>query len=164
LGSIHLSYLWLCNWEYTFSIWPKGESLGTLHAGQTLPWKTILTRRGTMQFLCASTTQLVDQPCTTFNSAVGSKIHHQKPQSAGFAHIRWLKLLPTSYKVRETSLVSYKHNRKTKRCLAHLCLFPKSTCLSGRWIRLGVLSCFSHLGWTKPRRKRKAYGVPNWHY
>jgi hypothetical protein len=71
--------------------------------------------------------------------------------------------LPTSYKARETSLVSYKHNRKTKRCLAHLCLFPKRTCLSRRWTRSGVLSCFNHLGWTKPRRKRKGYGVPNLH-
>jgi len=29
--------------------------------------------------LCAPAAQLVDQPCTTFSSAVRSKIHHQKP-------------------------------------------------------------------------------------
>jgi hypothetical protein len=108
-----------------------------------------------MWFICASAVQLVDQPCTTLNSTVGSKIHHQRPQLASFLHIGWLELLPTSYKARETSLVSYKHNRKIKRCLAHLCVFFKSTCLSGRWTRLGVSSCFSHLGWTKPRKKKK---------
>jgi hypothetical protein len=117
-----------------------------------------------MWFLCASATQLVDQPCTIFSSAVGFEIHHQRPQLVGFSHIRWLELLPTSYKTREASLISYEHNRKTKRCLAHLCLLPRSTRFSGRWTRPGVSSCFSHLGWTKPRRKRKGYGVSNWHY
>jgi hypothetical protein len=67
-----------------------------------------------MQFLCAPTTQLVDQPCATLSSAVGSKIHHQKPQPAGFSHIGWLELLPTSYKAKETSLVSCEHNRKPR--------------------------------------------------
>ncbi len=112
-----------------------------------------------MQFLCASATQLVDQPCTTFNSAVGSEIHHQRPQPVGFSHIGWSEHLQTNYKVRETSLVPYKHNRKTKRCLAHFCFLPKSTCLSGRWTRPSVSSCFNHLRWTKPRRKKKGYGV-----
>ncbi len=47
---------------------------------------------------------------------------------------------------RKTSLISCEHNRKTKRCLAHVCLLPRSTCLSRRWTRPGVSSCFSHLG------------------
>jgi hypothetical protein len=116
-----------------------------------------------MQFLCTLVVQLVDQPCTTFSSTVGSKKHHQKPQFVGFSHIGWSELLPTSYKAKETSLVSCKHNRITKRCLAHLCLLPRSTRLSGRWTKPGVSSCFNHLGWTKPKRKKKGYGVPNWH-
>jgi hypothetical protein len=119
------------------------------------------TRCDTMWFLCAPTVQLVDQFCTTFSFAIGSNIHHQRPQPLGFSHIGWSKLLPTSYKARETSLVSYEHNRKTMRCLAHLCLLPRSTCLPGRWTRPGVSSCFCHLGWTKPRRNRKGYEVPN---
>ncbi len=85
-----------------------------------------------MRFLCALIAQLVDQPYTTFSFVANSKIHHQRPQPAGFSHIGWLELLPTSYKARETSLVSYKHNRKTKRCLAHLCLLPRNTPLSRR--------------------------------
>jgi hypothetical protein len=72
---------------------------------------------------------------------------------------KWLELLPTSYKAKKTSLVSYKHNKKTKRCLAHLCFLPRSTRLLGRWTRPSVSSCFSHLGWTKPKRKKKGYGV-----
>jgi hypothetical protein len=111
-----------------------------------------------MWFLCALAAQLVDQPCTILSCAVGSEIHHQRPQLVGFSHIGWLEFLPTSYKVRKTSLVSYKHNRKTKRCLAHLCLLPMSTRLLERWTKLGVSSCFSHLGWTKPRRKKRAMG------
>jgi hypothetical protein len=95
----------------------------------------------------------VDQPYTFLNFAIGSEIHHQRPQPTGFSHIRWSKLLPTSYKAKETSLVSCKHNRKTKRCLAHLCLLPKNTRLSRKWTRPSVSSCFNHLGWTKPRRK-----------
>ncbi len=35
--------------------------------------------------------------------------------------------MQTSYKARKTSLVSYKHNRKTKRCLVHLCFLLRST-------------------------------------
>jgi hypothetical protein len=111
-----------------------------------------------MEFLCAPVAQLVDQPCTTFNFVVGSKTHHQRPQPANFSHIGWSKLLLTNYEARETSLVLSKHNRKTKRCLAHLCLLPKSTHLSRRWTKPSVLSCFSHLGWIKPKRKRKSYG------
>jgi hypothetical protein len=84
-----------------------------------------------------------------------------KTQLAGFSHIGWSELLPTSYKVRETSLVSFEHSRKTKRCLAHLCFLPKNTRLSWRWTKHGVSSYFNHLGWTKPRRKRKGYGVLN---
>jgi hypothetical protein len=161
LGLIHFSYAWLCNWKYPFSIWPEGESPRALHASQALPWKVALTQCGTMQFLCTPITQLVDQPCTTFSSVVGFEIHHQKPQPAGFSHIGWSELLPTNYKVRKTSLVSYKHNRKTKWCLAHFSFLPKSTRLLGRWTKLDVSSCFNHLGWTKPKRKRKGYGVPN---
>jgi hypothetical protein len=161
LGSIHFSYVWLCNWEHSFSTWPKGESPKALHAGQALPWKDAPTQCDTMRFLCAPATQLVDQPCTTLSSTVDSQIHHQRPQPSSFSHIGWSALLPTSYKARETFLISCKHNRKTKRCLAHLCLLPKSTRLSRRWTRFGVSSCFNHLGWTKPRRKRKGYGVPN---
>jgi hypothetical protein len=55
-------------------------------------------------------------------------------------------------------LVSYEHNRKIKRCLAHLCFLPMSTRLSGRWTKPGVSSCFSHLGWTKPKRRRGLWG------
>jgi hypothetical protein len=161
LGSIHLSYAWLCIWKHPFSLWPKGESPRALHIGQTLPWRAVSTRCGTMRFLCALVAQLVDQPCTTFNSIVGFEIHHQKPQLACFSHIGWLKLLPTSYKARETSLVSYEHNRKTKRCFAHLYLLPMNTYLPRRWTRPGLSSCFSHLGWTEPRRNKKGYGVPN---
>jgi len=83
---------------------------------------------------------------------VDSEIHHQRPQPASFSHIGRSKFLPTSYKARETTLVFDEHNRKTKRSLAHLCLLPKSTCLLGRWTRLGVLSCFSHLRWIYRRR------------
>ncbi len=161
LGSIHFSYTWLCNWEHSFSAWSKGKSLGTLHIGQALPWRAAPTWCGTMWFLCAPATQLVDQLGTILNSATSSEIHYQRPQLTCFSHIGWSKFLPTSYKARKTSLVSCEHNRKTKRCLAHLCLLPKSTCLSRRWTRPGVSSCFSHLGWTKPRRKRKGYGVPS---
>jgi hypothetical protein len=114
-----------------------------------------------MQFLCASAAQLVDQPCTILNSPIGFEIHHQWPQPTDLSHIGWSELLPTSYKARRTSLVSYEHNRKTKRCLAHLCFLPRSTCLSWKWTKLDVSSCFSHLRWTKPIRKRKGYGVPN---
>jgi hypothetical protein len=164
LGWIHFSYVWLCNWKHPFSISPKGKSPKALHIGQTLPWKAAPTKCGTMQFLCASTTQLVDQPYTTLSFVVGFKIHHHKPQPTGFPHIGLSELLLTSYKARETFLVSYEYNRKTKRCLTHLCFIPRSTRLSRRWTKPGVLSCFSHLGWTKPKRKRKGYGVPNWHY
>jgi len=159
--SIHFSYVWLCNWKHPFSAWLEGESPGTLHVGQAIPWRATPTRCSTLQFLCTPVMQLVDQPCTTFSFVVGFKIHHQKPQPAGFSHIGWLELLPTSYKARKTSLVSCKHNRKTKKCLAHLCFLPKSTRLLRRWTKLSVLSCFSHLGWIKPRRKKKGYGVPN---
>jgi hypothetical protein len=106
-----------------------------------------------MWFLCAPAAQLVDQPCTTFSSIVGSKIHHQRPQPAGFSHIGWSELLPTSYKARETSLVSYEHNRKTKRCLAHLCLLPKSTCLLGRWTKL--VYRHASITWDEPSPKEK---------
>jgi hypothetical protein len=101
----------------------------------------------------------MNQPCTTLSSVVGSEIHHQRPQLVSFSHIGWSELLPTNYKARETSLVSYEHNRKTKRCLAHLCLLPRSTHLLGRWTKPSVSSCFNHLGQTKPKRKRKGYGV-----
>jgi hypothetical protein len=47
---------------------------------------------------------------------------------------------------------------KTKRC--DLCVSPRNTHLSGRWTKPNVSSCFNHLGWTKPRRKKKGYGVP----
>jgi hypothetical protein len=164
LGSIHFSYTWLCNWEHSFSIWSERESPGTLHTGQALPWRTAFTWCDTMRFLCAPAAQLVDQLGTTLSSAASSKIHYQRLEPAGFSHIGWSKFLPTSYKARKAALVSCEHNRKTKRCLAHLCLLPRSTRLSRRWARPGVSSCFSHLGWTKPRRKRKGYGVPSWHY
>jgi len=161
LGSIHFSYAWLCNWKYPFLAWTKGEIPGALHVGQTLPWRTPPIWCGTMRFLCTPATQLVDQLDTTLSCVAGFEIHHQRPQPASFSHIGWSELLPTSYKARETSLVSYKQNRKTKRCLAHICLFPRSTHLSRRWTRPGVSSCFSHLGWTKLRRKKKGYGVPS---
>jgi hypothetical protein len=80
-----------------------------------------------MQFLCTLVAQLVDQPYTTFSSTIGFEIHHQKPQPTSFSHIGWWELLQTSYKARKTSLVSYKHNRKTKRCLVHLCFLLRST-------------------------------------
>jgi hypothetical protein len=149
------------NWEHPFLVWPERESLEALHVGQALPWRVAPIQCGTMWFICAPTMQLVEQPCTTFNFTIGSEIHHQRPQPEGFSHIGWSKLLQTSYKARETSLVSCEHNKKTKRCLAHLCLLPRSTHLSERWTRPSVLSCFSHLGWTKPKRKRKGYGVLN---
>ncbi len=157
LGSIHFSYAWLCNWKQPFSTWLKGKS--PRHTSQALPWRAALTWCGTMRFLCAPIVQLVDQPSTILSSVIGSEIHHQRPQPTGFSHIRWSELLPTSYKVRKTSLVSYEHNRKTKRCLAHLCLLPRNTFLSRRWTRPSVSSCFSHLGWTKPQKKGGGYGV-----
>jgi hypothetical protein len=160
-GLIHFSYVWLCNWEHPFLAWPEGKSLEALHTSQTLHWRVAPIRCGTIRFLCIPIVQLLNQPNTIFSSIVGLKIHNQRSQPIGFSHIGWLELLPTSYKARETSLVSYEHNRKTKRCLAHLCLLPRSTCLLGRWTRLGVSSCFNHLGWTKPRGKRKGYGVLN---
>jgi hypothetical protein len=67
---------------------------------------------------------LVHQPCTILSCAFGSEIHHQEPQPVGFSHIGWSELLLTNYKAKETSLVSCEHNRKTERCLAHLCLLP----------------------------------------
>jgi hypothetical protein len=158
MGPIHLSYAWLCNWKHSFSAWPEGESLRALHVSQTLPWRTAPTWCNRMQFLCTPTMQLVDQPCATVSFAVGSEIHHQKPQPTGFSHIGWLELLPTSHKAKETFLVPYEHNRKTKRCLAHFFSLPRSTRLSRRWTRLGVSSCFSHLGWTKPRKKKGLWG------
>ncbi len=164
LGSIHFSYTWLCNWEHPLSAWLEGESPRALHIGQTLPWRAAPTWCGTMRFLCASVVQLVDQLNTTLSFVASSEIHYQKPQLACLSHIGLSKFLPTSYKARKTSLVSCEHNRKTKRCLAHLCLLPMNTCLSRKWTMLSVSSCFSHLGWTKPRRKRKGYGVPSWHY
>jgi hypothetical protein len=91
LGSIHFSYAWLCNWKHPFSAWPKGESPGALHVGQTLVW-----RCGTMRFLCAPVAQLMDQPCTILISAIGFEMHHQKPQPTSFSHIGWSKLLPTN--------------------------------------------------------------------
>ncbi len=142
LSSIHFSYVWLCNWKHPFSIWPKGKSPRTLHASQALPWRATPTRCGTMWFLCAPVAQLVDQPCTTLNLRVGFDIG-------------WSKLLLTNYKARKTSL---EHNRKTKRCLAHLCLLPKNTCLSGKWTKIGVSLCFNHLGWTKPKERERAMG------
>jgi hypothetical protein len=54
----------------------------------------------------------VDQPYTTVSSIVGFEIHHQRPQHASFSHIGWSELLPTNYKVGETSLVSCEHNNK----------------------------------------------------
>jgi hypothetical protein len=66
--------------------------------------------------------------------------------------------LPTNYNARETSLVSYKHNRKTNRWLAHLCFLPRSTRLLGRWTRPSVLSCFSHLGWINLEERERAMG------
>jgi hypothetical protein len=126
LGLIHFSYVWLCNWKNPFLAWPKGKSLRTLRVGQTLPWSAPPTQCSTMRFLCALVVQLVDQPCTTFNSTICSEIHHQRPQLVGFSNIRWSKLLLISYKATKTSLVSCEHNRKTKRCLAHLYLLPMS--------------------------------------
>ncbi len=158
LGSIHFSYIWLYNWGHTFSTWPEGKSPRALHTGQTLPWRATPTQCDTMWFLCAPAAQLVDQPCTTLNFAIGSKIHHQKPQPTGFLHIRWLELVPTNYKAKETSLISYKHNRKTKRCLAHLCLLPKSTRLLGRWTKPDVLSCFSIWDEPSPKERERAMG------
>jgi hypothetical protein len=133
LGSIHFSNSWLCNWEHPFSTWLERKSPRALHVGQTLPWRATLIWCGTMRFLCASTTQLVHKPYTIVSFVVNFETHHQKPQLASLSHIGWSELLLTSYKARETSLVSYKHNRKTKKCLAHLCLLPKSTRLSRRW-------------------------------
>jgi len=164
LASIHFSYIWLCNWEHPFSAWSEGESPKALHTSQALPWRATTTWCDIIQFLCTPAAQLMDQLSTTLSSAASSEIHYQRPQPARFSHIGWWKFLPTSYKARETSLVSYEHNRKTKRCLTHLCLLPRSTCLSRRWTRPGISSCFNHLGWTKPKRKRKGYGVPSWHY
>jgi len=158
LGLIHFSYTWLCNWEHPLSAWPKRESLGTLHPGQALPWRVTLIQRDTMQFLCTSIPQLVDQPYTTLSFVVGSKIHHQRPQLAGFSHIGWSELLPTSYKAWETSLVSYEHNRKTKRCLAHLCLLPKSTHLLGRWTSLVYHHASATWDEPSPEEREKAMG------
>jgi len=69
-----------------------------------------------------------------------------------------IKALANQYKARETSLVSYKHNRKTKRCLAHLYLLPRSTGFSRRWTKPNVLSCFNHLGWPSQEKKERAMG------
>jgi hypothetical protein len=38
-----------------------------------------------------------------------------------------IRALANQHKAKETSLVSYKPNKKTKRCLAHLCFLPNST-------------------------------------
>ncbi len=67
---------WLCDWEHPFTAWPEGENLGTLHDGQTLPWRTIPTWCGIMRFLCTPATQLVDQPCTILISTINFEIHH----------------------------------------------------------------------------------------
>ncbi len=55
-------------------------------------------------------------------------------------------------------MVSCEHNRKTKRCLAHLCLLSRSTCLSRKWTRPGLLSCFSHLDEPSPEERERAMG------
>jgi hypothetical protein len=111
-----------------------------------------------MWFLCAPAMQLVNQPCTTFNSLVGFKIHHQRPQLAGFSHIEWSELLPTNNKAKRTSLVSYEHNRKTKRCLAHLCFLLRSTCLSRKWTKPGVSSCLATWDELSPKGRERAMG------
>jgi hypothetical protein len=162
----YVSYIVFFKPYLVFYIATKFWGMGQHHV---LRWwehycSTRTIRCNTMQFLCAPATQLMDQPCTTLNSTISSGIHHQRPQPIDFSHIGWSELLPTNYKARKTSFVSCEHNSKTKRCLAHLCLLLKSTRLSRRWIGPGVSSCFSHLGWTKPKKKKKGYGVPNWHY
>jgi hypothetical protein len=161
LGSIHFSYRWLCNWEHPIlNLTRRRKSRSTTHRSSI----TLESRSYSMWHNAV--------PMHVNYAISGPTLHHSQfcswlwdtpseTQPAGFSHIGWSELLPTSYKAKETSLVSCEHNRKTKRCLAHLCLLPRSTCLSGRWTRLGVSSCFSHLGWTKPKRKRKGYGVPN---
>ncbi len=55
-------------------------------------------------------------------------------------------------------MVSYKHNRKTKRCFAHLCFLPKSTRLSERWTGPSVSSCFSHLDEPSPEERERVMG------
>jgi hypothetical protein len=62
LGSIHFSYVWLCNWEHPFSTWLEGKSPRTLHASQALPWRAVPIQCDTMWFLCTPAAQLVDQP------------------------------------------------------------------------------------------------------
>jgi len=54
---------------------------------------------------------------------------------------------------RETSLVFYEHNKKTNKCLAHLCLLPRRTRLSGRWIKPSV--CHASTTWDEPSSKER---------
>jgi hypothetical protein len=54
----------------------------------TIAWKASFTFLPfDMQFLFAPVAQLVDQPCTTLTSIVGSEIHHHRSQPIGFSHI-----------------------------------------------------------------------------
>jgi hypothetical protein len=48
--------------------------------------------------------------------------------------------------------------RHAKRCLAHLCLLPMSTRLSGKWTKLGVSSYFSHLDEPSLEERERAMG------
>jgi hypothetical protein len=130
LSSIHLSYAWLCNYEHPFSAWPKGESPRALHAGQALPWRAAPTRCDTMQFLCAPVAQLVDQLCNTLSSVIGSEMHHQRPQPISFSHIGWSKLLPTSYKAKETS-ISCEQIGKPKGVWPTFVSFPRAHAFQG---------------------------------
>jgi hypothetical protein len=160
MGSIHFSYVWLCNWEYHFLAWPEGESPRALHVGQALPWKVVPTQCNTMQFLCAPAVQFIDQPYTTFNSTVGSKIHHQKPQPVGSSHIGWSELLPTSYKARETSLVFFNTIGKPKGAWPTFVSFPWTHTFQGDGP--GMVYCHVSATWDElSPKKEKGLWVPN---
>jgi hypothetical protein len=56
--------------------------------------------------------------------------------------------MPTSYKARKTSLVFYEHNRKTKRCLTHLCSFLGAHAFQEDGP--GLVSCHASTTWDEP--------------
>jgi hypothetical protein len=101
-----------------------------------------------MRFLCALTTQLVDQPYTTLNSVIGFEIHHQRPQLVGFSHVGWLEFLPTNYKARESSLVPTNIIGKPRGVWPTFVSFPGPHAFQGDGP--GLVYCHASTTWDEP--------------
>jgi hypothetical protein len=70
-----------------------------------------------------------------------------------FSHIGLSKLLPANYKAKETSLVSCEHNRKTKRCYAHLLFFLGAHAFQGDGPNM--VYCHALATWDEPSPKER---------